>query len=70
MNIQELKCEMVRNSITIPKLANALGVSKKTLYSRIEETTSFTQREIAIIAKELELSTERMMLIFFTELVS
>lgn len=70
MNLAELKAEMARQDITIPQLAEAINVSKKTLYSRFRGETSFTQPEIAAIAKVLNLSTTRIFVIFFADLVA
>jgi transcriptional regulator with XRE-family HTH domain len=70
MNISELKAEMARKNISIPKLADLIGINKKTLYSRFSGTTVFNQAEIAAIAKELNLSDEDILNIFFAEKVS
>ena len=70
MNIAELKAEMARQNITIPQLAKLINVSKKTLYSRFKGETSFTQPEIAAIAKVLNLSSTRIFVIFFAKEVA
>ena len=49
MNSNELKAEIVRNNLTIPKLAKLINVNKTTLYSRISGKTPFTQKEITAI---------------------
>ena len=49
MNINELKAEIARHELTIPKLADMIQMSKKTLYSRVKGETSFTQQEISLI---------------------
>ena len=64
MNINELKAEIARHELTIPKLADMIQMSKKTLYSRVKGKTSFTQQEIALIADALSLSKERIIDIF------
>jgi len=70
MNINELKAEIARHELTIPKLADMIQMSKKTLYSRVKGKTSFTQQEIALIADALSLSKERIIDIFFDEEVA
>lgn len=70
MNSKELKVEMIRNDISIPKLAEKIGISKKAMYSKISGQSSFNQREISAIADVLELSNERLCEIFFKDLVS
>lgn len=70
MNVNELKAEIVRHNLTIPKLADLINMSKKTLYSRIKGETSFTQVEISTIAHVLSLSKDRIMDIFFDEKVA
>ncbi|WP_293969247.1 helix-turn-helix transcriptional regulator [uncultured Ruminococcus sp.] len=70
MNSNELKAEIVRNNLTIPKLAKLINVNKTTLYSRISGKTPFTQKEITAIAKILNLSKEKIFFIFFTDKVA
>lgn len=70
MNINELKAEIARHDLTIPKLAEKINMSKKTLYSRVKGETSFTQSEISLIASTLSLSKERIIEIFFDEKVA
>lgn len=70
MNILELKAEMARKNISIPQLATSIGISKKALYEKLSEKTMFKQNEISSIAKKLELSDEKVLYIFFNELVS
>ncbi len=70
MNIKELNAELARKGISIPRLAEMLGMSKKALYSRMSEQTSFKQAEIEQISKILELSRDRIFEIFFADLVS
>lgn len=70
MNISELRAEMGRRNISIPKLADMIKVSKKTMYSRFSRTTDFNQTEISAIAKVLELTDTDILRIFFDEKVS
>ena len=70
MNIPELKAIMAKQGISIPKLADAIHISKKTLYSKFEEESAFTQKEIARIAEVLSLSKEEIIAIFFSDKVA
>lgn len=70
MNVNDLKAEIARNDLTIPKLALLIGMDKKTLYSRMNGDTSFKQDEIVKISQTLKLSEESVMRIFFADAVS
>ncbi len=70
MNIPELKAAIARKGFTIPTLAEAIGISKKTLYMKINGDTSFTQKEISAIATALNLTNDEIIMIFFTEKVA
>lgn len=70
MNIDDLKAEIARNNLSVPKLAKLIKMDKKTLYTRINGETTFKQEEISAIAKVLHLSSEQILSIFFTNLVS
>lgn len=70
MNIPDLKAEIARCGLTIPKLAEHIGIDKKTLYSRISGDTSFKQEEIVKISQVLNLTEEKIMNIFFADIVS
>lgn len=70
MNVNDLKAEIARNDLTIPKLALLIGMDKKTLYSRMNGDTSFKQGEIVKISQTLKLSEEAVMRIFFADAVS
>ena len=70
MNTDDLNAEIARNGLTKPQLAKKIGVSKKCLYSRLNGETSFKQEEIQKIASILGLNEEKIMNIFFAELVS
>ena len=70
MNVNDLKAEIARNNLTVPKLAEMMGLDKKTLYSRISGETAFKQPEIAAISQILNLSEESIIRIFFADCVS
>lgn len=64
MNINDLNAEIARCGLTIPKLAELIGLDKKTLYSRMKGETAFKQPEIANISKVLKLTQEKILDIF------
>lgn len=70
MNISDLKAEIARCNLTIPKLAKSIGMDKKTLYSRMNGDTVFKQDEIIKISHTLNLTEDKIMNIFFVNLVS
>lgn len=70
MDYSELRAAMGRKNISIPKLADMIGINKKTLYTRFSGETDFNQPEISAIAKVLELSDDDILNIFFTRKVS
>lgn len=70
MNIPELRAEMARQKISIPKLADLINMNKSNLYPRMRGETPFNQKDIANIAKALNLSNDKIMEIFFTEEVA
>ena len=70
MNMDDLNAEIARHGYTKPQLAKRMGISKKRLYSRLKGDTTFKQEEIQEIAQILELEEEKIMSIFFAELVS
>ena len=65
MNISELRAAMARKNISVPQLACLIGISKKTLYSRLSGKTDFNLSEIRKIAIILELSEAEILNIFF-----
>lgn len=70
MNYDNLNAEIARRRLSIPALAQKIGMSKKTLYSRMNGTTSFNQKEISAISKVLNLRGIQIIDIFFNEVVS
>ncbi len=70
MNTQELKVEILRNNLSIPILAQRIGIDKKTMYCKIQGKSSFTQKEIAKISNALQLDKAKLCKIFFDDLVS
>ena len=70
LNIKELKIELVRQNLSIPKLADLLHKNKTTMYKRFNGKVCFSQKEISDISTILGLSQERIFEIFFTEEVA
>ncbi|AWI04130.1 hypothetical protein [Clostridium drakei] len=64
VNVKLLKAQMVLNNYTIGKLANEMGISTKTLSTRLNKSPEkFTQAEIQKIVTILKISD--LMRIFF-----
>lgn len=70
LNIKELKIELIKQNLSIPKLADLLHKNKTTMYKRFNGKVSFSQKEISDISTILGLSQERIFEIFFTEEVA
>lgn len=70
MNYNDLNAEIARCGLSIPQLAERMGVSKKTLYSRMQGKTDFSQGEMAQLAKILKLTDKKIIAIFFALKVS
>lgn len=67
LNYNELKAEIVRNGLTIPCLATAIGISKKALYQKMRGTTEFKRNELIHLKDKLYLTDERANQIFFSK---
>ena len=67
MNINDLNAEIARCGLSIPELARKIGISKKTLYSRMRGETDFSQKEISLISQTLKLNGEQILAIFFAK---
>lgn len=70
MNSNLLKAELVKKGISVADFGKKIGVSKKTIYSRFNGYTEFTQEEIKKSIEILGLDTGTVMLIFFDSKVS
>lgn len=64
MNVNDLNAEIARCGLSVPKLAEIIGLDKKTLYSRLRGETAFKQPEIADISRVLKLSPDKILSIF------
>lgn len=66
MNKRELESKMVLFGDTRKTLADYLGITERSLISKINETgTEFKQNEIAAIKRRYSLSDEEVVSIFF-----
>lgn len=65
MNAKELAAELARNSISIPKAADSIGIGKKAFYSKMKGESEFKQSEISKLKNLLHLSDSRVSEIFF-----
>jgi predicted DNA-binding transcriptional regulator AlpA len=65
MCYNDLKAEMIRKGLSIPKVADVLGLSKKTLYQKMHGKTQFKQKEMGALRDILSLSEEQMRELFF-----
>jgi len=66
VNINMLKGKIIENGLTVEKLANKLGINKSTLYRKFsQDGGNISIKEAYLIAKELNLTSEESMSIFF-----
>lgn len=70
MNENELRIEMLRHHDTQEELAACLGISKYGISKRIKGRVQWKRSEIRAIKKRYGLSNDRVLEIFFAELVS
>lgn len=65
VNGNELKAEIIRSGMTVPTIADIIGIGKKAFYSKMKGETQFKQKEISDLKKKLNLSDEKVNMIFF-----
>lgn len=70
MNTRELKARMALNEKSTNELCAALGISRTAFFRKTTGASQFTQSEIRILRKELNLDNDETALIFFDENVS
>ncbi len=70
MNLKELNAEIGRQQISIPQLAQMVGIGKKAMYERFKGQAQFKQNEILAIKKILHLDNDKVMFIFFNDEVA
>lgn len=64
MNSNELRAELARNKLSIPKAADAIDIGKKAFYAKISGKSQFKQNEIQRLKMLLHLTSERVVDIF------
>lgn len=70
-DIKELRLKMFEKDFSVEKLASKTGIGKDTLYRRMKNNGSdFTCAEVQAISKELELTENDIMSIFFNSVVA
>lgn len=71
MNVNKLKGKIVENEMNITTLAKRMGIDRATLYRKINrDGETFTIKEVNLIVKILNLTTEEAMEIFFKDFVA
>lgn len=70
MNVNLLKSKIVLKGKKIPSIANDLGISRTSLYRKLNGKSEFTRSEIARLIGILDLKKENAIEIFFDDLVS
>lgn len=65
MNEKELRCEMVRRGYSISTLADATGIGRKAMYTKLSGKSDFKQSEIKKISEVLQLTGSQILNIFF-----
>lgn len=70
MNTPALKARMILMGKTISEMCAELGISRTAWFRKISGMSQFTQSEIRILRRELELDDHETALIFFNEKVS
>ncbi len=65
LNAAKLKEAIKSSGITMTMISSRIGMSRESLYNKIEKKTEFTVSEIVKLSEILGLSTERRDEIFF-----
>lgn len=70
MNINLLKAEIVLKDKKIPNIALDLGISKTSLYRKLNGRSEFTRGEIVKLINILDIKKDYAIEIFFSDVVS
>ena len=70
VNILKLKGKIVEKGFNVERLAESTEVSKHVLYQRLKKSEDFTIKEVVAIANVLDLSSEELNDIFFSNIVA
>ena len=68
MNIRELMGKLAYKNCNTAELAEALGLSKTSVYRKLSGQSDFTCTEIGKLKSRLDLSGDDLVNIFFTEM--
>lgn len=71
MDVNKLKGKIVEKGLNVETLARKIGIDRSTLYRKLnKQGDTLTVREVNIICKELGLSKDEAMDIFFSNVVA
>lgn len=70
VNILKLKGKIVEKGFNVERLAESTEVSKHVLYQRLKKSEDFTVKEVVAIANVLDLSSEELNDIFFSNIIA
>lgn len=71
VDVNKLKGKIVEKRLNIPELSGRMGIDKATLYRKINNNgEQFSIKEADSIVKELDLTKEEAMAIFFAQYVA
>lgn len=69
MNVNKLRGKIVERGLNVGELAERIGMDRATLYRKMKDQ-SFSVREARLLSKELDLTSDEVMAIFFTNYVA
>lgn len=70
MNFEKLQSVLKESHISIPQFAEIVGVKKKAMYQKMRGETEFKRSEIKKAKVALNLSDEKLIDIFFADVVA
>lgn len=70
IKINELKAEIVRNGLTMEEFSDKARINRTTLWRRLNSPDELTLSEIKAMSKALNLSSDKVVDIFFADKVS
>ena len=68
VNLIEFKVELVRKGITLPQVAENLGISRSALWRKLHGISNFTREEIVVACHLFDIGADRMLEIFFDDI--
>lgn len=71
MNVNKLRGKIVEKGMNVEKLSSEMGIDRATVYRKLNNNgESFTVREVRSIISILDLTTEEITSIFFSNTVA